>query len=96
MIMPAQIRAARALLGWNGAELAKAAGVSLQTIRRMESALGPGRSSAANVEGVRRALETAGVIFLHADDASEVGPGVRLKMVSESSSGLSGSNSDQS
>ena len=77
--MPAQIRAARALLGWNGAELAKAAGVSLQTIRRMESALGPGRSSAANVEGVRHALETAGVIFLDADDASGVGPGVRLK-----------------
>lgn len=83
MLTPAQIRAARSLLGWNGVELAKAAGVSLQTIRRMESELGPGRSSAAKVEGVRRALETAGVIFLEADDASEVGPGVRLKMVSE-------------
>lgn len=83
MLTAAQIRAARALLGWNGAALAEAAGVSLQTIRRMESEAGPGRSSAANVEAVRRALETAGVIFLEADDASEVGPGVRLKMGNE-------------
>jgi len=83
MLTAAQIRAARALLGWNGAALAEAANVSLQTIRRMESEVGPGRSSAANVEAVRCALETAGVIFLEADDASEVGPGVRLKMGSE-------------
>jgi hypothetical protein len=45
----------------------------------MESQLGPGRSSAANVEAFQRALENAGVTFLKADDASEVGPGVRLK-----------------
>ncbi len=75
MVTAAQIRAARALLGWSGAQLAQAAGVSLQTIRRMESELGPGRSSAANVDAVRRALETAGVVFLDGDD----GPGVRLK-----------------
>ena len=78
MVTAAQIRAARALLGWNGAQLAGAAGVSLQTIRRMEGELGPGRSSAANVEAVRRALETAGVVFLEADGAGAVGPGVRL------------------
>lgn len=81
MVTAAQIRAARALLGWNGAQLAKAAGVSLQTIRRMESELGPGRSSAANVDAVRRALETAGVVFLEGDDAGAVGPGVRLKPI---------------
>jgi transcriptional regulator with XRE-family HTH domain len=77
MVTAAQIRAARALLGWNGAQLAEAAGVSLQTIRRMESELGPGRSSAANVEAVRRALEEAGAVFVEGDDA--IGPGVRLK-----------------
>jgi DNA-binding XRE family transcriptional regulator len=81
VVTAAQIRAARALLGWNGAQLAKAAGVSLQTIRRMESELGPGRSSAANVDAVRRALETAGVVFLEGDDAGAVGPGVRLKPI---------------
>lgn len=77
MVTASQIRAARALLGWNGADLAQAAGLSLQTIRRMESELGPGRSSAANVDAVRRALETKGVVFLGPDDAG--GPGVRLR-----------------
>jgi len=79
VVTAAQIRAARALLGWSGAELAKEAGVSLQTIRRMESDMGPGRSSAANVDAVQRALETAGVMFLDADGAGAGGPGVRLK-----------------
>ena len=78
MVTAAQIRAARALLGWNGAQLAEAAGVSLQTIRRMESELGPGRSSAANVEAVRCALEQAGTVFVEADNA--IGPGVRLRL----------------
>lgn len=59
--------------------LAKASGVSLPTIVRMESAVGPGRSSAANVDAVRRALENAGVLFLEGDEAGTVGPGVRLK-----------------
>lgn len=77
MVTASQIRAARALLGWNGAELAHAAGLSLQTIRRMESELGPGRSSAANVDAVQRALESNGVSFLGADEAG--GPGVRLR-----------------
>lgn len=83
MLTSGQIRAARALLAWNGSVLAEAAGVSLQTIRRMESEVGPGRSSAANVEAVRSVLEAAGVIFLENDEARELGPGVQLKMGSE-------------
>ena len=83
MLTSGQIRAARALLAWNGSALAEAACLSLQTIRRMESEVGPGRSSAANVEAVRRALEAAGVIFLDADHANEVGAGVRLRLGSE-------------
>ena len=39
--------------------------------------------AAANVEAVRRALEAAGVIFLDADHANEVGAGVRLRLGSE-------------
>ena len=77
MLTAAQIRAARALVDWNGPKLAAAAGLSLPTIRRMESAVGPGRSSVDNVEAVRRALEAAGVIFQMADETA--GPGVRLK-----------------
>ncbi|MDO8297170.1 MAG: helix-turn-helix transcriptional regulator [Caulobacter sp.] len=79
MLTSTQIRAARALLGWSQPALAKASGLSLPTIVRMESQLGPGRSSAANVEAVRRALENAGVVFLDADDERALGPGVRLK-----------------
>jgi predicted transcriptional regulator len=77
MLTSAQIRAARALVSWSQPALAKASGLSLPTIVRMESAAGPGRSSAANVDAVRRALEDAGVVFVEADDA--IGPGVRLK-----------------
>jgi hypothetical protein len=51
----------------------------LPTIVRMEGAQGPGRSAAANVEAVRRALEDAGVIFIAGEDDSGPGPGVRLK-----------------
>lgn len=78
MMTGAQIRAARALLDWNQGELAKAAGLSDQTIKRME-ANGPGRSAAENVAAVQRALEANGVRFIaegpyHGDG----GPGVRL------------------
>jgi len=79
MLTASQIRAARALLGWSQPALSQASGISLPTVVRMESQLGPGRSSAANVDAVRRALENAGVTFLEADDASASGPGVRLK-----------------
>ncbi|MNS48912.1 hypothetical protein D3C72_814980 [compost metagenome] len=79
MLAATQIKAARALLGWSQPTLATASGLSLPTIVRMESQLGPGRSSASNVEAVQRALEDAGVIFLAADDASDAGPGVRVR-----------------
>jgi transcriptional regulator with XRE-family HTH domain len=79
MLTAAQIRAGRALVGWSGAKLAGAAGISLQTIRRMESPVGPGRSSVENVEAVRHALEGAGVVFLDPSNDLTGGPGVRLR-----------------
>lgn len=75
-ISAAQIRAARGLLGWSGPDLAKTSGVSLATIRRMETA-GPERSSQVNLEAIRLAFDNAGVIFTSADAGG--GPGVRLK-----------------
>lgn len=79
-ISAAQIRAARSLIDWSGEQLAKASGVSLQTIWRMEkSDVGPGRSSSVNVNAVRRALEDAGVVFIDPDEAAVLGVGVRLK-----------------
>ncbi len=78
MLTAAQIRAARALLDWTQPDLAREAGLSLPTIRRMEGTMGPGRSSAANVDAVRRALESGGVEFIGAGDTGK-GAGVRLK-----------------
>jgi hypothetical protein len=82
MLTAAQIRAGRALVDWTGAKLSAVSGLSLQTIRRMESSIGPGRSSVDNVDAVRRALEGAGVIFLEVDEAGGMGPGVRLSIQS--------------
>lgn len=63
-----QIRAARALLGWDQARLAKEAGVSVITIKRLEAAAGalPGRFE--TVMKVKRAVEAAGVEFLGGGD----------------------------
>jgi transcriptional regulator with XRE-family HTH domain len=79
MLTAAQIKAARALIDWSQPQLATASGLSMPTIRRMEGPLGPGRSTAANVEAVQRALEVAGVIFIDAGEVKPGGPGVRLK-----------------
>ncbi len=76
MIISEQLRAARGLVGWSQSALAKASGLALSTIKRMEGERGPLRSSAGNVLKVQQALEGAGVIFI---DADEEGPGVRLK-----------------
>jgi transcriptional regulator with XRE-family HTH domain len=75
-LTPAQIRAARALLGWSAEELAAASLVGLATIRRAESASQQTTMNAPNDLAIRRALEAAGVAFI---DQNGGGPGVRLK-----------------
>lgn len=75
MIDDRQIKAARALVGWSQSELASAAGLSLPTVKRMET-LGPGRSSAANVDAVQKALTAIGVTFIPENGG---GVGVRLR-----------------
>jgi hypothetical protein len=72
----AQIRAARALLRWSAAELARKAALGLATIRRAELAKGETSMTTANDLAVRRALEEAGVEFIDEDGG---GPGVRLR-----------------
>ncbi|MCY1705857.1 helix-turn-helix domain-containing protein [Pannonibacter sp. SL95] len=76
MFNEAQMRAARALLGLSQGDLAARTALSLPTIKRMET-LGIDRSTAANVEAVKRAFEAAGVEFLAADASG--GVGVRLR-----------------
>jgi PAS domain-containing protein len=58
---PAQIRGARALLGWSAAQLAKHAAVSFSTIRRMEISTATVRKDA--LARVRDTLRLAGVRF---------------------------------
>jgi transcriptional regulator with XRE-family HTH domain len=74
-ILGAQIRAARALLRWAAADLARESGVSLATIHRAESAEGKTSMTFANASAVRRALESAGVELIEENGG---GPGARL------------------
>ena len=77
MMSSEQLRAARALIRWDQADLAKAAGVSTETIKRLERMDGPLGSTRVNtIEAMRRALEAAGVEFIAENGG---GPGVRLK-----------------
>jgi predicted transcriptional regulator len=74
MISVRQVKAARALLDWSQADLAKASGVSEPTIARLESSSGDtlgGRPSTA--DKIVEALQRAGIEFTNGGT-----PGVRL------------------
>jgi len=75
MTIPAQIRAARGLLGWSQTTLAEAAGLSLPTVKRFEADNGTSVSDQA-MDKMRRALEANGILFV---DEEGGGPGVRFK-----------------
>lgn len=76
MITGAQIRAARALLGWTVFELAKKAKVGLTTVRRTEQVNGLTNAPPNDAIAIRTALEKGGVEFIERDGG---GPGVRLR-----------------
>ena len=65
MISAEQIKAARALLRMEQDELARLSGVSVTTIRRLEGASGERLVAETTTGTVRRALEEAGVEFVH-------------------------------
>ena len=71
-----QIRAARALLGWNQANLARFAGISLATLQRIEQNEGAVRGNFSTILKIQNALEEAGIRFTD-DGAGEIG--VRLQ-----------------
>ena len=75
MIESSQIKGARAMLDWSQQTLADESGVSLPTVKRIESD-GPGRSSLDTIRAIKSALETAGVEFIPENGG---GPGVRLR-----------------
>ena len=86
MIDAAQIKAARALLGLNQAELSKLADLGIATIKRIEAASSI-RGAAETLWKIQVALEKKGVEFIPSD--SERGPGVRLRKPKTSSAATS-------
>ena len=80
MLTATQMRAARALAGMEQKTLAKAAGVSLPTIQRMEASNGVVRGVIESLTKVMAALEAAGIEFINEGAASTGGGrGVRLR-----------------
>jgi len=76
-----QLRAARALLGIDQKQLADKAGVSVQTIQRMEASDGIVRGVIESLMKVVEALERAGIEFIgESAPSSGQGRGVRLKI----------------
>jgi predicted transcriptional regulator len=84
LITGPQLKAARALVGLEQAELAKRARVARGTIRRMESFPGEIGSQTSTLAKVRVTLERAGVEFLYGDQ-----PGVRLRLSKPGGTALS-------
>lgn len=75
MLTAEQLRAARALLRWQQKGLAEAAGISLETVKRLEGLNGPVSAQTNTVIALQSALEKAGVAFI---DENGGGVGVRL------------------
>jgi predicted transcriptional regulator len=71
-----QVRAARALLRWEQKNLAEASGVSLPSIKRLETQPGELAAQSRTVYAIRSALEAAGVDFIPENGG---GAGVRLR-----------------
>lgn len=77
-ILPNELKAARTLLGMSQRELSDKAGVSLVTLRRLESQLDyADMVSTATTRKVRDALEASGIAFLEPGDIVR-GRGVAL------------------
>jgi len=62
MLTGSQIRAARALLGWEAAELAEKAGLARQSISHLET--GASKPRAGSIERIETALAGAGIEFI--------------------------------
>ncbi len=76
MLSSEQIRAARALLRWEQKDLAEASGISLPSIKRLETQPGQLAAQAGTIDDLRAALEKGGIEFIAENGG---GAGVRLK-----------------
>lgn len=81
MISAGQLRAARALIGMDQRTLAETAGVSVQTIQRMEASENLVRGVVESLVKVSDALERLGIELINDAATSAIGGrGVRLKV----------------
>jgi len=70
---PIQLKMARAAIGWGVRDLAAKAGVTANTVTRIENGSDAKQST---MDRLQQALEDAGVVFI---DENGGGPGVRLR-----------------
>jgi transcriptional regulator with XRE-family HTH domain len=70
---PVQLKMARAAVGWGVRDLAKKAGVTANTVTRIENGADAKQST---IDRLRHALEVAGIEFI---DENGGGLGVRLR-----------------
>ena len=75
MLSSSQIRAARALLGWSGTNLAEKSGVGITTLRRYELQKGIPSANTSVLLTLKETLENAGIEFT---GDPLVNPGVTL------------------
>lgn len=75
MLTGEQIRAGRAFLRMEQVDLAKSAGVSLETVKRLEKMRGPVEANIRTVAAIAEAFYRSGVSF---DLTRGAGPGLRF------------------
>jgi transcriptional regulator with XRE-family HTH domain len=79
MLSSSQIRAARALLGWSGIDLAEKSAVGITTLRRYELQKGIPSANTSVLLTLKNTLENAGIEFT---GDPLVNPGVTLRIKS--------------
>jgi transcriptional regulator with XRE-family HTH domain len=75
-VVPSQVRAARASLGWSISNLSEASGVSVRAIKYFEKEVAEKDLKDLTINKLVNALEAAGIEFIGAPDD---GPGIRLR-----------------
>lgn len=83
MITSSQLRAARALLGWDQKQLAEFSGLSLPTIQRMESSDDLIRGNIDSLTKILSAVKKAGVELI-GESATSTGQGRGVRFIDKS------------
>jgi transcriptional regulator with XRE-family HTH domain len=74
MLFAEQVRAARSLLAWKQADLARSSGVGIATIQRIErKKKGIALGNVSTIVRIQEAFERAGIQFIEADSTGGIG-----------------------